>query len=297
MRKTKRFTPDLLDRYEKLGRGLGIFENYLPWHRVSRSDPSSIGRSHLQMWNGRQREFLSDGEWIGFQFCTMLQNLIDIREQFPLQYEKGTHELFPYNVRYGGTFLGTRQIASDLGFKHPRLNGNGRSATWVMTTDLLLTLSRPDGGYYLLAIAHKPINSQEKKRTKQLLDIERAYWKARGIEWLLITPNEYLPEVAFTLRNSIPWALGLAANNEHIIIVTENIQNFNGRPLTTCLCAFSEIFGSMNLAQRSFWQCVWSGKILLDLTRGWRPHLPIVLISNEEFWKFNPIASRRTSWN
>ena len=297
MRKTKRFTPDLIDRYKKIGRGLGIFEHYLPWHRVGRSDPSSIGRSHLQMWKGRHRELLSDGEWVVFQFCTMLQNVIDIREQFPLQYEEGKHELFAYHVRCGGNFPGTRQITSDLGLKHPRLNGNGRSANWVMTTDLLLTLSRPDGSCYLLAISYKPVNADQKKRTKQLLEIERAYWNARGVEWLLITSNEYLPEVAFTLRNCIPWALGLPVSNEHITIVTNNIDKFQGYSLTSCLLAFAEVFGSMDDAQRAFWQSVWSGKILLDLTRGWRPHLPISLISSEEFWKFNPIASRRTSWN
>lgn len=296
MRKTKRFTPDLLDRYQKIGRGLGIYEHYIPFHRVGRSDPSSIGRSHLQMWRGRQREFLSDGEWIGFQFSTMLQNVTDIREQFPLQYENSKHELFSYNVGYGGIFPGTRQIAQDLGFKHPRLNGNGRSANWVMTTDLLLTLSRPDGSFYLLAIAHKPNTSLDKERTKQLLNIERTYWNARGVEWLLITPDDYLREVAFTLRNSIPWALGTAADNEQLNYVTKKIHDFEGYSLTTCLCAFAAVFGSMDLAQRAFWQSVWSGKILLDLTRGWRPHLPIVLISHEEFKNFNPIAIRRTSW-
>lgn len=68
MRTTKRFTPHVLDRFRKLGRGTGTYQNYIPWQRVGRSDPSSMGRSHLQMWNGRQRELLSDQEWVGVFF-------------------------------------------------------------------------------------------------------------------------------------------------------------------------------------------------------------------------------------
>lgn len=297
MRKTKRFTPDLLDRYKKIGRGSGTFENFVPWHRVSRSDPSSIGRSHLQFWNGRHREFLSDGEWIVFMFCTMLQNIIDIREQFPLQYEDGINELSAYGVCYGGYYPTTHEIASALGYKHPLVHGNGRSATWVMTTDMLLTLTRSDGSYYLLAVAHKPINYLEKKRTSQLLEIERTYWEARNVEWLLITPDEYTKAVALTLRNACPWGLSIPAQTSHIQEVVEKIHRFNGLSLTTCLIYFAESFGSMDLAQRAFWQCVWSGKTPIDLTRGWRPSTPIRLISSEEFWHFNPIASRRSSWN
>jgi hypothetical protein len=81
MRTTKRFTPNVLIRYRKLNRGTGIFQNYIPWHRVGRSDPSSRGRSHLQMWNGRQRELLSDQEWVGFFFSTLVRDVNDIREQ------------------------------------------------------------------------------------------------------------------------------------------------------------------------------------------------------------------------
>ena len=296
MRKTKRFTPDLLTRYEKLGRGLGTFENYLPWHRVGRSDPSSIGRSHLQIWNNRQREFLSDGEWVVFMFSAMLQNLVDIREQFPLQYEVGDHETNVYKVCCQKLFPGTRQISEMLGFKHPRVHGDGRTAPWVMTTDLLLTLFRADGSYFLLAIAHKTMDAHEKKRTQELLEIEKTYWEARGVEWLLITRNDYLQEVALSLRNSSPWALGLPVETTRLREVADNIQKFNGLPLTAALCAFAELFGDMDTAQRAFWQAVWSGEIYLDLRRGWRPYLPIRLTSAETFWQLNPIASRRSSW-
>ena len=62
MRTTKRFTPAVLDRFKREGRGTGIFQDYIPWHKVSRGDPASSGRSHLVIWRSRLRELLSDGE-------------------------------------------------------------------------------------------------------------------------------------------------------------------------------------------------------------------------------------------
>ncbi len=68
MRTEKRFTPKVLERFRREGRGTGTYSDYTPWHRVSRGDPSSKGRSHLIVWMDRQRELLSDQEWGGAEF-------------------------------------------------------------------------------------------------------------------------------------------------------------------------------------------------------------------------------------
>ena len=116
MRITKRFTPTVLARFFKLGRGSGTFKNYIPWHRVGRGDPSSSGRSHLQMWNGRQRELLSDGEWVGLFFTISMKNLIDLTEQFPLSLDGDTHEISAYRADTSpSTYPGTLEIAKRLG--------------------------------------------------------------------------------------------------------------------------------------------------------------------------------------
>ena len=203
MRTTKRFTPNLLDRFRALGRGTGTYDDYIPWHRLSRGDPASQGRSHLPMWRGRQRELLSDQELGGFHFTIMLPTLVDVREQFPLSLESNRHELADYDVRArAGYFPGTKEIAESLATKHPRVNGNGRSAPWVMTTDLLLCLRRPDRQLELLAIAIKSDKDANRKRSKELLLLEKAYWQARGVTWLLITPSLYDKREVLTLRRT-----------------------------------------------------------------------------------------------
>ena len=297
MRKTKRFTPDLFDRYEGLGRGTGTFEHYIPFHRVGRSDPSSRGRSHLQRWRGRVHELLSDGELVSFLFATMLPNIIDIREQFPLKFQYNQHELLDYEI-YGSEdlFEGTEQISKTLKIKHPKVNGNGKSANWPMTTDLLLTLKNDDGQLYLLALSCKPKNLVLKERNKQLLQIERDYWKVRGVDWLLITPELYDYNVSLTLRNAAPWSLGESVEKLLLVQASHQIQQLAGTPLSAVLHGLSEALNNMDLAQRVFWQSVTSGLLTLDLRRGWRPHIPIEILSKSVFSRLNPILSRRTQW-
>ncbi len=296
MRTEKRFTPALLDRYRKLGRGTGIYENYIAWHRVGRSDPASIGRSHLQAWLGRQLELLSDIELVTILFSTMLKNIVDCREQFPLSLNISAHELSAYfSYRPGILFPGTLEIAKLQEVKHPKVHGGGRSADWLMTTDLLLTLKCENGELELLAIAIK-LNQEEINKKRRLLAIERQYWLARDVQWLLITPSMFHALIADTLRNCVPWSLGPAVDESAIDYVAKNQSLWNGHSLTYVLKKLEDAFGSHELAQRAFWQAAWSARLPLDFRRGWRPHEPIKYVTEAQFWELNPIASRRSAW-
>jgi len=297
MRTTKRFTPSVLERFRRQGRGLGTYQDYIPWHRVGRGDPSSRGRSHLQGWNGRQRELLSDHEWVMLFFAITLPSLLDIREQFPLSQEDAPSELGAYRVDVSNQlFPGTLTIAKQLGFKRPLTTDVGESDDWVMSTDFLLLLQHADGTLELIAIAVKPLGEITKKRKKELLMIEREYWATRGITWLLITPNEYDERVGINLRMNMPWALGKAVDDLAQHAAVNVVQKHPGRSLTFVLDKLSTTLGDIDLAQRAFWQAVWSAKIPLDLRRGWRPHLPIVLLPPTSFSALNPIMSRRSAW-
>ncbi|ADL56905.1 TnsA endonuclease N-terminal domain-containing protein [Gallionella capsiferriformans] len=297
MRTTKRFTPTVLARFFKIGRGTGTFENYIPWHRVGRSDPSSCGRSHLQMWHGRQRELLSDGEWVGLFFAVSMKNLVDLTEQFPLSLEDGQHEMAAHRADTPPSrHPGTLEIAKRLGYKHPKTNEKGLSSEWVMTTDFILVLRTPANKLELLAVAFKPSADLKKKRTKELLNIEREYWLARGVTWLLITPELFDQRVALRLRDTMPWALGGVVPERDLSIANAVTHELQGHSLTYILEQLTARFGDDDHAKRTFWQSVWCGKIPLDLRRGWRPHLPVTLLSAAEFLSLNPIAGRRSSW-
>lgn len=297
MRTTKTFSPDLLGRFRAEGRGLGTYSTYRPWHGVTRSEPSSKGRSHLMAWGGRQLNLLSDDEWVVSLFTTLAFSSGDLREQFPLSLESSCHELGAYDARLGVPgYPGTLEIARQLGFKHPRVNGNGRSVPWVSTTDVLITLKDESGSYKLLAVACKPALKLN-ARKKQLLCIERAYWTARNVEWLLITPDQYDERVELCLRNSFHWGLGDPIAAETKSAAASVARECQGLPLTFVLERIEAVLGQdKDYAQRAFWQSVWSGSLPLDLRRGWRPHLPVELLSSSGLLTLNPIASRRSAW-
>lgn len=298
MRKTKRFTPTVLARFAREGRGEGTYTDYLPWHRVSRGDPSSIGRSHLLYWSDRLRELLSDIEADVFRFTTALgSQIVDIREQYKLATELTPHELRAYDVRTTeDLFKGTLALAKEMGIRHPKTNGDGTRCEWVMTTDLLVTLKVADGTLSLLAISDKT-KEKLKPRAISLLALERAYWLARGAQWLLITPSLYDDAVAMTMRRIAPWSLGEAVTPEDIQVAIEVALSTIGHSLTHVLNELSQRIGADNdRHQRALWQAVWYGHLPVDLRRGWRPHAPLRFITSDEFSAQNPVLSRRTAW-
>lgn len=249
------------------------------------------------VWRNRQRELLSDGEWAGMLFATMLANLEDVREQHPLAKDSGEFELANYDVQFAGQSApGTIAIAAQLGIKHPRLNGDGRSELWTMSTDQVLVLRQPSGQLELLAIAYKPDAAKLSKRSHELLSIEKAYWAVRDVEWLLICPEAYEKSVGLALRRCAPWGLGAAVSQAAISMASAITKRASGRSFTFVIDSLAAQLGDQDAAQRAFWQAVWYGHLPMDFRTGWRPHLPIQLLSPKAFKALNPIASRRSSW-
>lgn len=297
MRTTRRFSPEVLERFLREERGSGTFTNYIPWHRVGRGDPASRGRSHLVLWRERQRELLSDLEWVVLMFVTMLPRVVDIREQFPLSLSGRRHELLDYVAKVPlGEFPGTLAIAEAARIKHPLVRGKSTVAPWVMTTDLLVTLRSPTGSPFLLAVACKYDNEAARKRTLQLLSLERQYWLSRGVNWLLISPSLFDERVALTLRQGCPWSFGPRASEEQLKIATETVRASPGISLASAIKTLSTALGGVEVAQLAYWQAVWSARIPIDLRRGWRPHRPLELVTSATFSDLNPVASRRSSW-
>lgn len=297
MRTTKRFTPAVLDRFRRQNRGQGTHSDYIPWHRVSRGDPSSLGRSHLTWRQGRYYELLSDLEQIALFFALMTTtNNDDVREQLPLSLDPAFHEAGNYDCRSALDLLpGTQQIAERLDIRHPMTHGDGRSKPWVMSTDLLIVFLKPNQKQTLLAISVKTTAGSKKHRARQLAEIERVYWEDRNVDWLQITPEVYDPRVADLLFNTKPWALGAPVPQNAIKLATTTIYDLEGSSLTQILRSLSRRLGSLELAQRALWQSIWFGHAPVDLRRGWRPHLPLKILSRSEFLSLNPITSRRSA--
>lgn len=301
MRTQKRFTLKVLDRYLRDGRGLGTFADYIPWHRVSRSDPSSLGRSHLIAWRNRQRELLSDGEWTGLNFSAMLSNLADLVEQFPLNQEDTKFELSRWDIRVGtGVYPGTIALARTLGIKHPTLKELEDKRLWTSTTDLLLVLRTSDGQFELLAVSVKPGPIDDlSKRARQLLTLEKEYWRARGVTWLLINPTLYEKSIALTLRRTAPWGLAEPVSEPEMVLACQTAIAMSSYPESDIINQISDRLNDSDdqyLAKKALWQSIWQGRFPVDLRRGWRPHVPLKLVTDQQFIAMNPVLSRRSAW-
>ncbi|MBN6206680.1 hypothetical protein JYK21_09445 [Ralstonia pickettii] len=81
---SKRKRTSKVDKWIKKGRGTGSGADYQPWLNIL--DVSSLGRStrFKGIKTGRQHEFLSGLERNYFYFTEFSNDVVEIREQFPL---------------------------------------------------------------------------------------------------------------------------------------------------------------------------------------------------------------------
>jgi len=149
------------------GRGSGSGQGYHPWLTVR--DLSSRGRSH-RVWGHltqRTHHLLSDIELATFLLLEWNPSVTDIREQYPLHLDD------------------TLVLAEQAGIRHPAVSG----FTHIMSTDFLVDLST-DSGPQQLAIQVKSSSDLKDIRTVEKLEIERLYWKLKGIPWKLLTEKQ-----------------------------------------------------------------------------------------------------------
>lgn len=296
MRTTKRFSAQVLERFERTGRGTGIFMDYHAWHQVGRGDPASSGRSHWHIWKGRQLDLLSDVERAGVFFFRMLPSLSELLEQYLLSLEDSQHPLIPYGVGDPTKwYSGTRQIADELGIRYPRLQEKGVSTFWKMTTDLVgINIENPSAPSLIVAA----IKDKEKlsERAVQLLRIEKVYWEMRGATWLLLTPGLYHPQVRKNLEQSVCWT-NLNASAQDRALASQLAYLNPHLTHTPLFQLIAYHLNSMERAQRALWQSIWSGQLPVDLSSPIRPGLQLKHITAEAFLQLNPVACRRSAWS
>lgn len=171
--KARNPSPEVVERWINAGFGQGSGLAYKPFMFV-RDVPSTGASSTVKSWaTGRNHHYLSRQEFKVHLIAEYSPSILDIREQFAL---------LPWNETQG--------IARKLGIKHPRYPGTATPT--VITTDLLMTMKRPDG-LELIAVSVK-LTEDLKPRALEKLLIERLYWNRRGIRWILATEKN-IPNV------------------------------------------------------------------------------------------------------
>lgn len=169
-RRHRGITRSDLPKYLAKGYGQGEGANYQPMIHVQ--DFPSKGWRHREfgLKTGRQHDYFSDPELKHHYIFDWSKPVLDIREQFPL---------LPIEL--------TLDIAKMCDIPHPY--DTATKEPIVMTTDFLLTISQPIGSVEH-AITVKLAKDIEDKRTRAKFEIERRFYRAKGIRWGISTEKE-----------------------------------------------------------------------------------------------------------
>ncbi len=165
----KLLTGKAIERRIAAGFGQGDGASYKPWLRIS-DVPSKGTCTIITGWkHGREHHLLSRNERNYFYCLEWQDDVVEIREQFPLLPLQRTIE-----------------IATSLGLRHPSNKGK----PLVMTTDFFLTVRTSAGSLRHLARTVKPASELEKTRVQEKFEVERQYFLEKGIEWGVILPDQ-----------------------------------------------------------------------------------------------------------
>lgn len=156
------------------GRGLGHGKEYKPW--IFAASTTSYGNKTrwIGRITGREHQVLSNPEYYAGNIIDFSPRVTDIREQYPL---------WPIEETLG--------IAQALGVVHPNKRRKRSKAKYiVMTTDFVIDVES-NGRTVSVARAVKKHRDLEDPRVLEKLEIERVYWERRGIDWGIITDQDY----------------------------------------------------------------------------------------------------------
>lgn len=165
------------DKYRLIeGRGYGENENYSPWYKIHEFGSRSRRHRIIGWKQKRIHQLMSDLELYYFLIMQWNDNVIDIKEQYPL---------LPIEE--------TLLIADEYEIIHPPISSKNVKDKTVMTTDFLLTVNT---GKDIKQIARtiKPVYELSKRRIIEKFKIEQEYWRRRGTDWGIIT-NEQIPVI------------------------------------------------------------------------------------------------------
>jgi len=154
------------DEFIRMGRGQGEGKEYLPWLNVQSFSSRGIVSRIKGIKTQRVHHLFSRNELYYFYLLECQDDVIDIREQFPL-----------INIE-----LATN-IAAEAGIRYPC--DRKSNFPYVLTCDFMVTTSAG-----LKARTIKCSAELSNNRVLEKLEIERRYWKKYGIDWRIVTERE-----------------------------------------------------------------------------------------------------------
>ncbi len=160
-----------LNKWIQEGGGQGEGKEYKPWLTVQ--DFPSKGRvSRIFGWKTkRTHHFFTDTETRYFYLCEWEDDVLDIREHYPL-------------------FNCEEAIQNKAGLNFDLFKDKDTGTPYILSTSFLITLKKPNGKITYLARSLKADYELERKTALERLEIERRYWQSQNIDWGIVTQKE-----------------------------------------------------------------------------------------------------------
>lgn len=166
------------------GRGTGEGATYKPWILTREFNSTGTTANIIDWKHGRSIQLLSAGEEMYYYLFRWDDNVVDIREQYPLDITL------------------TRKIAEKYGISHPKT---------TMTTDLLVFYKDKSKIAVSVksdrtSIDYASCDGEEQKnrvRTMEKLFIEKHYWMQKGVQWKLLFKEDLNPEMISNIRRVV----------------------------------------------------------------------------------------------
>ncbi|ENA27067.1 hypothetical protein HMPREF1487_09546 [Pseudomonas sp. HPB0071] len=213
-----------------------------------------MGRSHKipGVKIERLHHLLSDLERAYLLVCEFSENVVDIREQYPLLPAEST-----------------QAIAKAIGVRYPRYKST--ALPLVMTTDFLLTVRQPNGDFKSVARTIKYQQDLNSLRTLEKLEIERRFWMSQGVDWAIVTEEMFTPDLIKNLGllrryAKLPRVLTSSVLHAEFLELLESSKAY---PWATseCLRRIATRLGiAYGDARDIFFNLIWRKVILIDLS-------------------------------
>ncbi|MFL0163958.1 TnsA endonuclease N-terminal domain-containing protein [Candidatus Clostridium helianthi] len=158
-------------KHIKEDRGIGEGADYIPWTKINEFSSKGRATRIMGIKTKRIHHFHSDNQLRAFLIFEWSNKVTDIRECYPL-------------LDLMETVDDKDNLALD------KFSDSEPGNQFVITTNFLLTLREPDEKIKYIARAIKNCSELNKKITIEKLEIEKRYWRARGIEFKVITDKE-----------------------------------------------------------------------------------------------------------
>ncbi len=203
----------------------------------------------------RIHHLLSDLERAYFLLCEFSEDVVDIREQYPL---------LPVES--------TQAIARATGVRYPRYKST--SVPLVMTTDFLLTVKQPNGDLKSIARTIKyqqDLQGKDCTRTLEKLAVERRFWMSQGVDWTIVTEELFTPDLVQNLvflrkHAKLPRALMDVSLQSEFIEILESIKIYPWSTSEVLRRIGNRLSIPYSEARDIFFNLIWRKIIRLDLS-------------------------------